>query len=334
MTRLRQLAGTRAFASLRPKTAAVADYVMASQKNAVIFLRKLIYYTVILSLAGGVFYVYLLWLDSYNTLHPEVVTATAMGYVEELPLEGVLIWDEQVLTATRDGVLTYPSSLPRRVMKGEAVAALDGVAVNVGTAGYFVPALDGEEGNWVYSRLWPGIAAFPTFGALNILDNGARLRKGEPVGKLAPQPQELRCIAYLDKTISLAQDVKNGFINIKMNTDDKMLRADVRAYWDAGQKIKVYLTLPFFPASALLTRAFSCSVLTGNRRGVSVPDSAVILRSGKTGVLMVLGSMTEFTEVEGFPTEGDNFFITKGVLPGNVVVLHADKIKEGVVRLW
>ena len=307
---------------------------MTSRYRDVTFLTKLVYCVVILSLAAGVLKIYLLWLDSYNTLHPEVVAASAMGYVEELPLDGVLIWDEQLLTATRDGVLTYPSFLPRRVMKGEAVAALDGVAVNAGTAGYIVPALDGEEGTWVYSRLWPGITAFPTSGALSILDNGARLRKGDPVGKLVPQPQDLRCIAYLDKTNSLAQDIKNGFIEIRAKPDDKVQRAAVRAYWDTGQKIKVYLTLPFFPASTILTRTFSCNVLTGSLRGVSVPDSAVIQRSGETGVLMVLGSMTEFNEVEGFPIEGNNYFITKGILPGNVVVLHADRIKEGAVRLW
>ena len=307
---------------------------MKSGYSGVFLLRKLIYYAVLLSLAVGVIKVYLFWLDSYNTMHPEVVAAVAMGYVEELPLDGVLIWDEQLVAATRDGVLTYPSSLPRRVMKGEAMVALDGVAVRADSAGYFIPALDGEEEKWVYSRLWPGISAFPPLRELNILDNSTRLRKGDPVGKFVPQPQELRCIAYLDKTISLMQDIKNGFVEIRANPDDKIQRASVRAYWDTGQKIKVYLTLPFFPASTISTRAFSCNVLTGNIRGVSVPDSAVILRGGKTGVLMVLGSMTEFTEVDGFPIEDDNFFITRGVLPGNVVVLHADKIKEGVVRLW
>ena len=307
---------------------------MASGRRGIFLLRRLIYYTVLLLLAVGVLKAYLFWLDSYMTMQVDMVAAAPMGYVEELPLEGVLIWDEQLVTATRDGVLTYPSSLPRRVMKGEAVAALDGMAVRADAPGYFIPALDGEEGKWVYSRLWPGISAFPPLKELSILDNGARLRKGDPVGKFVSQPQELRCIAYLDKTISLMQDVKNGFVEIRMNPDDKIQRASVRAYWDTGQKIKVYLTLPFFPASAISTRAFSCSVLTGNMRGVSVPDSAVILRGGKTGVLMVLGSMTEFTEVEGFPIEGDNFFITRGVLPGNVVVLHADRVKEGVVRLW
>ena len=316
------------------KTVRAADSTTRPGYRGVFLLRKLIYYAVFLSLVVGVIKVYLYWLDDYNALHPEVVAAVAMGYVEELPLDGVLIWDEQLLTATRDGVLTYPSSLPRRVMKGEAVAALDGVAVKAAAAGYFIPALDGEEEKWTYSRLWPGISAFPQLGALETLDNGARLRKGDPVGKLVPQPQDLRCLAYLDKTVSLMQDVNNGFIEIRAKPDDKTQRAVVRAHVDAGQKIKVYLTLPFFPASVISARNFTCSVLTGNRRGAAVPDTAVVQRGGKTGVLMVLGSVTEFTEVEGFSTEKDNFFITKGVLPGNVVVLYADKIKEGVVRLW
>jgi hypothetical protein len=49
---------------------------------------------------------------------------------------------------------------------------------------------------------------------------------------------------------------------------------------------------------------------------------------------MLQGSITEFTEVEGFPAGEGNFFITKGVEPGNVVVLYANNAKEGVIRLW
>jgi len=304
------------------------------RSRSVSLLRKLVYCTVILSLAAGVIKAYLFWLDRYITLHPEVVAAVPMGYVEELPLDGVLIWDEQLITATRDGVLTYPSSLPRRVMKDEAVAALDGVAVKVGSTGYFIPGIDGEEEEWTYSRLWPGISVFPQLRTLRILDNGSRLRRGDPLGRFVPQPQDLRCIAYLDKTVSLMQDVEKGFIEIRRNQDDKTQRASVRAYVDAGQKIKVYLTLPFFPASIISTRGFTCSVLTGSRQGVAVPDSAVILRGGKTGVFKVLGGVTEFTAVDGFPTEGNNFFITRGIDPGNVVVLNADRVKEGAVRLW
>lgn len=296
--------------------------------------KNIFYYGATLIIAVAVVKGYLFWWDHYKMQHPEVVQAAVMGYVEELPLDGVLVWDEQVLTAPRDGVLTYPSPRPRRVSKGEAVAAVDGAAVKADTPGYFIPALDGQEGKWVYSKLWPGVSQFPAFERAKPIENGKRLRAGEPVGKLIPQPQELRCIAYLDRTASLEREIKRDFIDIRMEANGKIQRAAIRASSSMGQKIKVYLTLPFFPPSFLTTRAFSCSVLTGERRGVSVPDTAVVLRGGKLGVLLVQGSMTEFTEIDGFPVDEYSFFVTKGVMPGNVVVRHADRVKEGVVMLW
>ena len=298
------------------------------------FLKKTVYYTIIVLLGVGVIKAYILWLDHYNMLHPELAIAMAMGYVEELPLNGILIWDERPLLAPRDGVVTYPLPLPRRVAKGEAVAAVDGVAVYPDTPGYFSPALDGQEGKWVYSKLLPDFLQFPDPISPEPLKQGATLHKGEPLGKLVPQPQDLRCIAYLDQSPSLEQDIKRGFIEIKTEPDGKKRQAAVRAFVRVGQKIKIYVTLPFFPPDVLMTRSFSCSVTTGNRQGVSVPDSAVTLREGKLGVLMVLGNVAEFTEIEGFPADEKNFFITKGVMPGNVVVLYADKVKEGVIRPW
>jgi hypothetical protein len=297
-------------------------------------LKKTVYCVVVLFLALGVIKGYLLWLDNYFGLHPEVVYATAAGYVEELPLEGVLIWDEEVVTAPADGLVIYPSSEPKRVMKGEIMAVVGETEVRARVAGYFIPGLDGQEGKWVYSRLWPGILDFPRFVPAAPLGSGARLRQGEPLGKLVPQPQELRCIAYLDKTAALEQDILSGFVNIRTEPGGRTRRAGVRACLDADRKVKVYLTLPFFLPSALVSRGFSCSVLAGEQRGVSVPDSAVLLRGGKLGVLMVRGGITEFVEVEGFPADEDSFFITRSVDAGSMVVLHADKVKEGVIRLW
>lgn len=296
--------------------------------------KKLVYYTVVCLILSGVVKTYLMWLDSYDMSHPELVEVQAVGYIEELPLDGVLIWDEQLITAPRDGILTYPSSRPRRVAKGEALAALDGYPIRAGTAGYFYPALDGQEGKWVYSRLWPGLSQFPQVAPAVPVESGAYIRKGSKLGKLVPQPQELRCIAYLDRTPSLVQDIKAGFVDIKTTPYGKSRRAEVRTHENAGQKIKVYLTLPFFSPELLTSRMFFCSVTTGNRQGVLVPDTAVILREGRLGVILVQGSAAEFKQVEGFPADEKNFFITKGIFPGNVVVLHADKVKEGVVRLW
>jgi hypothetical protein len=296
--------------------------------------KRLIYYTVTLVVLGGVAKLYFLWLDYYWTLHPDVVQAVVAGYVEELPLEGILVWDEQLVAAPRDGVLTYPSVRPRRVAKGEMVAAIDGKAVRVEAPGYFFPALDGEEGKWVYSRLWPGTSAFPPARLARPVEAGERLRRGDPVGKFVPQPQDLRCIAYLDRTPALERDIRRGFVEVRTEPCGKNRRAVVRTSADAGQKIKVYLTLPFFEPSFLKTRSFSCSVVTGDRQGILLPDTAVILRKGRLGVLLVRGSVTEFTEVEGFPADENNFFITQGILQGNVVVLYADKYREGAIMSW
>ena len=69
-------------------------------------------------------------------------------------------------------MFTYPSPLPRRVAKGEMLAALDGVAVRAPYPAYFYPALDGQEGHWFYAKLWPDFAPFPFFRPAVLLDNG------------------------------------------------------------------------------------------------------------------------------------------------------------------
>ena len=294
-----------------------------------LFFKKLFYFVVVTGLALGVVRGYLIWLRYYSSMRPEIVQATAIDYIEELPLEGVLLWDEEVVSAPGDGVVTYVSFSPRRVAKGDAIASVDGRPVKVEAAGYFIPAFDGEEGHWTYSRLWQGISLFPSIKPAVLVSDGAHLFKGQPLGKIVPQPQDLRCIAYLDKTLSLENDVKDGFINIRTESEGKDRKAEVRTYADMGLKYKIYLTLPFFTPELLSSRAFSCIVVTEKRQGVSVPISSVLALDGGNGVLLVKGGVLEFAAVEGHPADGNSFFVTKGLTAGDVVVLQADKNKPG-----
>ncbi len=297
---------------------------------------RLVYYAAFLLIFVGVGKVYLIWLENYRLLHPEIIEAFAVGYIEEQPLNGILLWDEQLVYAPRDGVLTYLSPLPRRVSKGEIVAALDGAAVKVPAPGYFFPALDGQEGHWVYSRLWPEFAPFPFFRSAVLLENGTQLRKGAPIGKLVPQPQFLRCIAYLDNSPSIALSLrrKKASLRIRLDPEGKEREAEIVAVKSSGQKIKVCLRLPFFPASVLHSRAFSCRVIAGDLQGVMLPDTAVVTRDGRNVVFLVQGSRVLSQDVEGFPADNGHFFITRGVAPGNKLILHADKNLSGVIRLW
>ena len=168
-------------------------------------IQRFINYVVFIVILMIGYRFYNLWYEKYKLSNPQLIEAVSTNYSEEQPLNGILLWDEQLIYAPQDGILTYPSPRPHYVSKGEIVAALDGVAVRAPYPAYFYPALDGQEGNWVYPKLWPDFAPFPESQNAKLIENGTFLGRGEPIGKLIPQPQVLRCIAYLDYTPSLAK---------------------------------------------------------------------------------------------------------------------------------
>ena len=291
-------------------------------------LQRIIYYSILLTIFSLGYKIYSLWYDNYRLSNPQFIDAITTNYSEEQPLNGILLWDEQLIYAPQNGILTYPSPRPRMVAKGEILAALDGVAVRAPYPAYFFPGLDGQEGNWVYAKLWPDFAPFPEFNNAELIENGTQLMRGEPIGKLIPQPQILRCIAYLDKTPSLEKSLNNAAATVRIRTEyeGKERKAEVVAVKSSGYKIKVYLRLPFFPPNVLRSRHFSASVVTDIQKGVMVPDTAVITQNGKNLVFLVEGNSPILHEVEGFPADDENFFIESGVLPGNKLILNADTI--------
>ncbi|MBQ3646104.1 MAG: hypothetical protein IJM82_05625 [Synergistaceae bacterium] len=301
-------------------------------------LQRIIYYSILLTIFSLGYKIYSLWYDNYRLSNPQFIDAITTNYSEEQPLNGILLWDEQLIYAPQNGILTYPSPRPRMVAKGEILAALDGVAVRAPYPAYFFPGLDGQEGNWVYAKLWPDFAPFPEFNNAELIENGTQLMRGEPIGKLIPQPQILRCIAYLDKTPSLEKSLNNAAATVRIRTEyeGKERKAEVVAVKSSGYKIKVYLRLPFFPPNVLRSRHFSASVVTDIQKGVMVPDTAVITQNGKNLVFLVEGNSPILHEVEGFPADDENFFIESGVLPGNKLILNADtiNIKDASGRIW
>ena len=305
------------------------------------FFQKLIYYVVIVFIMMMGYRVYKIWYENYKLSNPQLIEAMSTNYSEEQPLNGILLWDEQLIYAPQDGILTYPTPKARYVSRGETLAALDGIAVRAPYPAYFYPALDGQEGEWVYPKLWPDFAPFPEVNAATLIENGIFLGRGETLGKLIPQPQILRCIAYLDTTPSLAKTLNtkdNPMIRIKTEEDGKERRAEVVAVKSSGQKLKVYLRLPFFPPDVLKSRFFSASIVTDIQKGVMVPDTAVITRNGKNIVFVVNGNSTERRAIEGFPADDGFFFIENGIQPGTKLILNADAIAQNLkdenLRIW
>ena len=298
-----------------------------SRKRKGLF-QRIIYYIFLMFIFSIGYKVYGAWYENYRLSNPLLIDAVSTNYNEEQPLNGILLWDEQLIYSPQDGFLTYPSPRPHFVAKGEILAAIDGYAIRAPYPAYFFPGLDGQEGNWVYAKLWPDFSPFPEIEEAKLIENGTELRRGEPIGKLIPQPQILRCIAYLDTTPSLEQALKssNASVRIRTEYEGKERKAEVVAVKNSAQKVKVYLRLPFFPPNILRSRFFTASVVTDVQKGVMVPDTAVITLKGKNMVFIVEGNTPILREVEGFPADDENFFIEKGVQPGNKLILNADTI--------
>ncbi|MBQ3450091.1 MAG: hypothetical protein IJG34_09390 [Synergistaceae bacterium] len=305
-------------------------------------IQRLLYFSLLTFIFMIGYRVYQSWYENYKFAHPQIIEAITTNYNEEQPLEGILLWDEQLIYAPNDGILTYPSPRPRMTSKGEMLAALDGRAVYAPYPAYFYPGLDGNEGSWVYPKLWPDFAPFPEFNNASLIENGTYLHRGDPIGKLVPQPQVLRCIAYLDRTPSLERALRNKdnpTIRIKTENEGKERKADVVAAKVSGQKIKVYLRLPFFPPNVLRSREFKASVVTAVEQGVMVPDTAVITKEGKNMVYVVQGNSPTLQAIEGFPADDKNFFIEKGIKHGSKLILNADTLNSvnkdsSAERIW
>ena len=298
------------------------------------FIRRIFYYSIVLLIAITAIRIYFLWLDVYSYSHPAVFQAQSSTYAEEIPFEGVLLWEESLIYASSSGTISYPSINPRRVRKGGLICSINGSALNSPEAGYFSPALDGYEGNWNYSDLWPGTSPLPSPPRAATIPNGTYVQAKQPIGKLIIQPQELRAIAWVDSTPSLNQDIDRGRIKIKRNDSDWGLWAEIRTKTVISKRIKLYVTLPFFTPEMTENRTFSWKINIGDRNGIYVPNSSVIFKTGVMGVYIIKGNEAIFKEVEAFHADEDNFFITSGVAPGDMLILDAGKAREGQVNVW
>ena len=301
-------------------------------------IKRFFYFALILLVAAGTVNLYWMWWENTSLLNPDVVAAVPYTYTERIPVRGVLVWEETVLTSRWQGSVAYPEPGVRRVGRGETVAVVNAssgrMAVHAETVGYFLPALDGAEGEWRYASLWHGMDPLPPSPDLVHFSAGSPVNRGAPLGKIVPQPQELRCIVYADVTPSLERDVGSGFVRVKTSLHGWAGRAPVRASRFLGSKVKLYVTLPFFTVENVLSREIRLFLETGERLGVAVPESAVLHRDGNLGVMQLEGNVVRFREIQGRPVEGHRFFVMKGLQPGNIVVTEAQKAKEGKIRLW
>ena len=300
---------------------------------------KAFYYFFTVCIVLGAILVYKAWWDRYFRLRPELAVAEPVALSLDIPLEGVLIWEEVVMASPAEGPVSYPRGMgPAYCARGDVVAEVASRAgrrqVKAPSPGYFMAALDGVEGGWSYGVLWPGSSRLPEPGPARFLHEGQRVSLGGGIGKFIPQPQTLRCVAYVEKSALGWNPADRDHLEVKRTASDLSFRAEVRAVNDLGPIYKVYLSFPFFSSADVLSRKVSYLLHAEDVRGVLIPESAVTLRDRKKMAFLVTGERSIAVEVTGIPVSGKRFLVKKGLEPGDLVIASGADAAEGEVRIW
>ncbi|MDR3279649.1 MAG: efflux RND transporter periplasmic adaptor subunit [Synergistaceae bacterium] len=302
-------------------------------------LHRIFYGLIVILIACLWGYAFKSYFHYYDSIHPEVTWAIPWVQVDVIFVDGILLWNEDVITSPRDGSVKYPMGAgPVRVPKGAIIARVSSGSsvseVKAREEGYFVAGVDGSENEWRYSMLWPGAKEIPDPDPVMLLADSTVVKKGGSIGKIVPQPQELRMIGYVDLTDIMAENLASNKVMVKMDSLDTPSRANVRVYEAIGHMAKIYLDIPWFPPDVLMSRKYRLIVETGETSGVAIPETAVGVRDGRRGAYVLKGSETSFVEVKGRIIDGPKFLVTEGLKLGDAVVVDAYGAREGRVRLW
>jgi hypothetical protein len=282
--------------------------------------------------------VYLGWWTHFRSYRPEFSTAEPLTIRETVSSRTILLWGETVLVSPVDGVVHFPLGPGTvRVSKGDIVVEIlsgsQKAIIKVPQSGYFVPGLDGLEGKWSFSGAWPGDGELPPAGSLKWKAEGERVSRGRSVGKLIPQPQELRAIAYVEMDEATRGQIRKGTVLFSID-GERPQQAFIRAVQDYGSKAKVYVTLPFFPMTMANSRSRQIEFFQGELKGVVVPESALLQKAGGVGVYAFCSGKLEYRNVTGKPLADSRFLVTGGLKAGDLVLSQAAVGAERKVLLW
>lgn len=281
-----------------------------------------------------------LYVRRYDFMHPQVTWAVPGIEVELVTVDGALLWQEEVLLSPAGGTVTYPQGRgPVRVSKGAVVAVVSAGSgssqVRASRQGYFVAGVDGSEESWKYFELWPGTDPLPIAPPLALIENGAAVTRGQPIGKLAEQPQGLRFIGYSGIAGNMERQIKNKRLKVKMDAGDTVSTADIRVHNEMPDgRVKLYLNLPWFQPQLLMSRNYRLIIEAGSIEGAVVPESALLKKNDALGVYIVRGARVLFRQVEGKHIEDGKFLVTNGLSVGDALVENAATAREGRIQLW
>ncbi len=312
-------------------------------KGFILKLRVFIYSILIIAIIATSGYIYFLWWKSYKKSNaPLMVTQT--GYTDIIyPLKCILIWEEKILTSNFSGTIHYIRKKElKKVSKGTAIAYIvtgnKRQYIYTPLSGIFCPKTDGFEGRISFKDVWNNqdifylIKRLSQKSDLSLIDQ-KQLFKGGTIGKIVKN-FNLKGIAYLPFDEYTQKAIKRKFLLLREKRLQMWWRAPIYTYKKVMPNIKLVLDFKRFPNNWVLSRVKEFEVLLAHESGIIVPEKAIVMKEGKTGVYVIKLDRAVFKEVDYFPLPDNKVLIRKGLKSGEIIVKDPTYTEEGDKVSW
>ncbi|WP_418790539.1 HlyD family efflux transporter periplasmic adaptor subunit [Phosphitispora sp. TUW77] len=286
---------------------------------------------------------------TYNFVHALVVTRLARvetisrGVVQStVPVQGILVRDEILVTAPQTGLLKVIAPEGERVRVGQVIAQVVAVSLDSHTgeksfnitsprAGIVSYHLDGLEE--VYS--WKNINELDlekvqTIPAeVNHVLPGSQVEEGKPVFKIVNNLEPVFIIA--DTSVKLkSKDMEKGSIVLLLfgSDENNVSRAVLSEKIFGASPDRMLLSLSNYTNSLLTPRTIEFQVITERYDGFYIPVGAIVRKEGKDGIFTVYKERVRWKDIEIKARVGDKAIIND-VTADLKVVSNPQYVKEG-----
>jgi putative membrane fusion protein len=260
----------------------------------------------------------------------------------KVPAQGILIRDEVVVNAPRNGILRVIAHEGERVRVGAVlaqvvVASLDSktgetifniVAPEAGIVSYFVDGLEN-----VYSPKNLTELDFNKIDTIKseprIIMPGSQVEEGKPVCKIVNNLVPMKILAVTGEVLKFPDKPQRNKVELTLsNNDQQVYQALLMEKAFRGNANQILFNVDNYDEHLMVVRKQELIVTTARYEGYIIPTGALVRKDGKDGIFTIFKERIQWknVEIEGIYQEKA---VISGITPDIIVIIHPEYVYEG-----
>jgi len=260
----------------------------------------------------------------------------------KVPAKGILVRDETVINAPRNGVLRVIAHEGERVRVGAVLAQV------------VVPSLESKTGETVFDIVTPraGVVSFHVDGLENVyspnnlmeldlnkidtiktvirnITPGSQVEEGKPICKIVNNLAPINVLAVTEEALDFPNKSQRSKVEISLiNNDKQVYQAVLMEKAFRGKPNQILLSLEDFNDYLMSARQQDFNLTTVRYEGYIVPAGAIVRKEGKDGIFTIYKERVKWknVKIEGSYQEK---VVISGITPNIKVITHPEYVKEG-----